>query len=354
MKTSFIDDGKTIKVTEETLSNVSNKLKANIYELNVEVGMFGKSVCLKTVNDFDIKFKLYGDTVKLTERILKTYRERLKIKNTGVLLTGKKGTGKTILAKNIAKEGLKLEIPTIIIKEKTDPSILCSFLKMIKDPAIIIFDEFEKMYKDNNEDSDGEQSDLLSIFDGLVTSNKLFILTCNNTFRINNMLFSRPGRMYYHLNFESIDDKLIEEYCNDNLKNKKYIQNIVTISNIFGSFTIDILKSLVEEMNRYNESPFEAIKYLNIVIENELPYYNVCVYKNKKLIFKEKARVENIENIEHSFYLDSEDERIDISSSDISKITKDKILFNKIDDKYDVIYEKINNKSVDISEELIF
>jgi hypothetical protein len=47
------------------------------------------------------------------------------------------------------------------------------------------------------------------------------------------------------------------------LEAKDQIERIVSIATLFAEFNFDMLKALVEEMNRYGESPVEALKMLN-------------------------------------------------------------------------------------------
>jgi hypothetical protein len=52
------------------------------------------------------------------------------------------------------------------------------------------------------------------------------------------------------------------------LVNKEHINKICEISGLFGEFNFDLLKALVEEMNRYNETPQEALEMLNAKPQN--------------------------------------------------------------------------------------
>jgi hypothetical protein len=47
------------------------------------------------------------------------------------------------------------------------------------------------------------------------------------------------------------------------LKNKEHIPSICKIAAMFGQFNFDMLKAMVEDMNRYNETPQETLKLLN-------------------------------------------------------------------------------------------
>ena len=57
--------------------------------------------------------------------------------------------------------------------------------------------------------------------------------------------------------------EFITEYCNDNLNAKEHITAITRVAMLFDQFNFDMLKALVEEMNRYGESPQDALKMLN-------------------------------------------------------------------------------------------
>jgi hypothetical protein len=122
---------------------------------------------------------------------------------------------------------------------------------------VILFDEFEKVY-----DKD-DQEKMLTLLDGVYPSKKLFILTCNDKWRVDSHMRNRPGRIFYSLDFKGLEQDFIIEYCEDNLVNKSHIQGVCRVAAMFDQFNFDMLKALVEEMNRYNESPSESMKMLN-------------------------------------------------------------------------------------------
>lgn len=140
-------------------------------------------------------------------------------------------------------------------------------------------EEFEKIYSEQK----GNQSALLSIMDGVFEGKKLFLLTCNNELEINDALISRPSRIYYSKEYFGLEPEVISEVIDDLLINKEYKQELERICFILGSVNMDSLISIIDEMNRYEESPSEVLKYLNVKPEDA--FYEIS--------FKEITRVRN-------------------------------------------------------------
>jgi hypothetical protein len=176
---------------------------------------------------------------------------------TGVMLAGEKGSGKSLLAKAISLQAAEQGIPTIVINAPWCGDKFNSFIQSIEQPVIILFDEFEKVY-----DSEHQEA-ILTLLDGVFPSKKLFVLTCNDKWRVDSHMRNRPGRIYYMLDFKGLTADFIIEYCEDNLKAKEHIEKIVQIASLFSEFNFDMLKALIEEMNRYNETPEQALSMLN-------------------------------------------------------------------------------------------
>jgi hypothetical protein len=249
----FLRNGNTWRVAAEEAMDLHQKLPVGNYTIKVD--MF-ENMFLEMVDEFPRPSKLYGDTEKNAKRILSTFMDRSA--STGVMLNGEKGSGKTLLAKVLSRNAAEFfGIPTIIINQAWTGDKFNKFLQDIEQPCVVLFDEFEKVY-----DSD-DQEQALTLLDGVFPSKKLFIITCNDKWRVNEHMRNRPGRIYYMLEFKGLDAEFIREYCEDNLKAKEHIERIANISVMFDQFNFDMLKALVEEMNRYGETPAEALKMLN-------------------------------------------------------------------------------------------
>lgn len=233
-------------------------------------------IYLQEVAPFELPERLYGDILQHGRKIMQTFHDRPK--TTGVLLAGEKGSGKTLLSKHICVELAAQNVPTILVNQPFCGDVFNTFIQTIEQPAIVLFDEFEKVYKRE------EQETLLTLLDGVISSKKLFLLTCNDPYRIDSHMRNRPGRIYYYIHFRGLKPEFIREYCQENLQAKEHIDKICTVADMFTEFNFDMLKALVEEMNRYNEPPQVALEMLNAKPEHDAGgRYAICLlYRGKE------------------------------------------------------------------------
>jgi len=251
--TYFLKSGSRFNVSTKEAMDLHEALPVGHY--TVKFDKMAGCFYLEQIEGFEIKGKIYGDTKRQAERILNTFNDRTA--STGIMLTGEKGSGKTLLAKMLSLEGAKAGVPTIVINQPWCGEDFNGFMQMIEQPTIILFDEFEKVY-DND-----DQEKMLTLLDGVYPSKKLFILTCNDKWRVNSHMRNRPGRIFYMMEYKGLEQDFIIEYCDDNLKNKDHIPSVCRIATLFDQFNFDMLKAMVEEMNRYGETPQQVMKMLN-------------------------------------------------------------------------------------------
>lgn len=200
--------------------------------------------------------RIYGLTLQDADRILTTYHDRAM--GTNVLLVGEKGSGKTLLMKAICRKAIEQGMPVILINQVFNGNALAKALVKIQQDCVIAIDEFEKIY-----DAD-HQAELLTILDGMQSSKKLVIATCNELHRVSTYMTNRPGRFYYHLEYRGLDKDFIEEYCRENLLNQEHLQGVCSLTDFYSAFNFDMLQALVQEMNRYGENALQAARYLNV------------------------------------------------------------------------------------------
>jgi hypothetical protein len=249
----YTQKGSRFLVGKDADTIIHDELPAGTYTMSFDqmIGYF-----LTATSDFNLPPKVYGKAPQHAHRIIDTFKARPN--GTGVHLDGTKGSGKTLLVKSICVEAAKQGIPTIIVNEPYCGDEFNSFIQSIQTPTIIVFDEFEKTY-----DTDA-QSKILTLFDGVYPSKKMFLLTTNESWRVSDFLKNRPGRMYYSMKFDVIEADVIKEYLEDNLNDKSQIERIIKYSQVFTFLNFDMLAAVVEEMNRYGETLAEVLTLLNV------------------------------------------------------------------------------------------
>ena len=285
--TKFRVSGSNIMLANELDNVILDKLPPHTYNVafHIELGFY-----LTRSPDFTLPPKLYGNTAKVSERILRTFQDRSN--STGVLLVGTKGSGKSLAMKKTALDGQALGIPVIIVGSAFKGDAFNKFIQSIEQEAILIFDEFEKVY-----DKD-DQNVLLTLFDGIFSSKKLFLLTVNDKYGMNEYMQNRPGRIYYYLEYKGLETQFIREYCEDKLKNPNHLEQILQYSGLFKDFNFDMLQALVEELNRYDETVKEALSILNIKYDGYAPLYNAVFYDvDGKEIDEKHAGPRNVRNL---------------------------------------------------------
>lgn len=133
-------------------------------------------------------------------------------------------------------------VSTIVINEPWIGEKFNAFIQSIQQPAIVLFDEFEKVYRQSTEaevaendrkiqrqmyygdDGRGTSSEgmsnpsqdaILTLLDGVYPSAMLFLLTVNDKSKVSKNMMNRPGRIYYALDFAGVEAGFITDCKQD-------------------------------------------------------------------------------------------------------------------------------------------
>lgn len=250
-------------------SNSISELPCGTYALKCDFQNIPGGFFLDPINDFTLPKKVYGNNNNYSDLILNKFLERTGTYTTAAL-SGLKGSGKTLTAKEISIKAAALGISTIVINEAYSGTELNVWLQNINQPCIIFIDEFEKIYHKKD-----DLNQILTLLDGAYKSHKLVILTMNQPLdeKVFPYFYNRPGRVYYNINYGALSNEVITEYCNENLNDKNKLNEIISFSNRFTYFTIDILTILVQELNSHPEWDCDKVSELinikpNLTVEN--------------------------------------------------------------------------------------
>lgn len=185
--------------------------------------------------------------------------------NTGIILSGEKGLGKSLFSRSLAHIAMERGMPIIMVDSRARD--IATFIATLDQPTMFLLDEFEKHFKirDLNGDEDtGGQLQFLSLLDGTDGAKRLVVITCNDTYDLSQFFLDRPGRFYYNLQFTYPGAEEAREfirYCGLEGHDEE-VQRLSSLGTLIG-FSYDALRAIVEEL-KVGYSLDETLADLNV------------------------------------------------------------------------------------------
>ena len=250
-----------------------------------------KGFYLEKYSDIEIKeSKIYGVHLEKIDKVLRSFDTFQR--NLGVILSGDKGIGKSLFAKLLCIKARAKGYPVVVV-DRFIPGI-ASYLESIEQEVVVLFDEFDKTFGEVRS-QDGEaspQTGLLSLFDGISGGKKLYVITCNELYKLNEYLVNRPGRFHYHFRFDYPSALEIREYMMDKIPEDRYgeIDEIISFSTKV-NLNYDCLRAIAFEICA-GETFKSAIRDLNIINLYEERYEVILLFKNGYKVTKGHASLD--------------------------------------------------------------
>lgn len=263
--------------------NIEKELKPTNYIFNFDIQ---KGTCwLENAEGFKLPEKIYDVNSDMRKSALQSFRTNKR--NLGVLLTGNKGQGKSLDAKQLSVES---ELPIIIINKAIPKKIdFVGFFNEIKQDYCLFVDEFEKLFSEkgrhtNDNEDYHEQESFLSFMDGVLTNEHkiLFLLTTNDS--VSEFFINRPSRIKFLKEYDELPEELFNMIVDDRLINKEYkadLEENISLINM----NIDLLISIVDDINMFKR-PFSEFKsFYNYKLE-QYRYEMTILQSNGKEVWR--------------------------------------------------------------------
>lgn len=255
MSYTIFDSGENVLIFN-LKGEILEELKPSIY--SVQFNQMSGFSLLREAEHIAVPERCYGSAQKNVDRVLHSFLSREE--PMGTLLSGISGSGKTLFTKLISNECVKRGIPVVLVNDSYDIDELSAFLGKIQQRCVVIFDEFEKTYPIGSKDEDREsEAGILRLLDGVLSTPKLFLLTCNETERLSKFLLNRPGRVRYHFEYARLEDDVVKQYLTERGVAEEPAHEIFKLSKLIPKLSFDILRAIVDEHLTFPEDDIEHL-----------------------------------------------------------------------------------------------
>ena len=207
-----------ITINSINQEGIIDHIPAQIYKIGFDP-RDGEVLLFKHLKRFDLPKKRYGRLPGIEADILETWRAREQ--STGVLLDGRKGSGKTMLGESLSNNLIAQDIPVFLVDKPIPVGALEMVLGLCPGGAGVFFDEYGK-----NFDMDDQQK-YLELFSNSSLKKVLFILTKNQGDPLDDNYLHRPGRILFNINHEHLDMLGVCQMLDDVKCNKDIMDYLV-------------------------------------------------------------------------------------------------------------------------------
>lgn len=225
-------------------AGIGDLIKPGVYQLLYDdnTGPFLQETSLQQATE------LFGPMKGKEEKVFEAY-DRHK-GNTGIILNGPKGLGKSLFSRRLAHIAISRSMPVILVDSRA--RCIADFVAAVDQQVMYLLDEFEKHFKikDLNGDEDtGAQLQFLSMLDGTDGAKRLVVITCNDTYDLSQFFLDRPGRFYYNFTFPYPNAAEAETFIRyQGLEgHDEEVKRMSTLGTLMG-FSYDALAAIVEEL----------------------------------------------------------------------------------------------------------
>ncbi len=267
--------------------------------------------------NISVSEKTYGTHNKKTEKVLKSFSTFNR--SMGVILSGDKGIGKSLFAKLLCMKAIEMGLPVIIV-DACLPGI-AHFIESIRQECLVLYDEFDKTFRSTRNNDEDAQAKLLSLFDGTAGGKKLYVVTCNELYGLNDYIVNRPGRFHYHFRFEYPSAEEIREYLTDKI-NPAYFGEIDKVISFAQKISLnyDCLRAIAFELNQ-GSSFKEAVGDLNILNVDREEYNVYLHFEDGTVLHNYRFRTNLFDNDGYYSWVDM----YDPSGNEVLEVKYDKV-----------------------------
>lgn len=250
-------------------SSITDRLAPGVYKIKIHPKL---GILLPKVKpSYSLPPNVFGSkTTRAAQLIWSTFERREGIM--GALVTGIKGSGKTLLVETVSNHAIAEGMPVFVVD---DPDLDLDTLELIAkhcEPCVFLFDEFAKVYRDE------KQENLLTFFSSTGFNKVLCLMTENEVRSVNTYLLNRPGRMLFHLRYVNVTVDEAKEVCQAFKVTAEITEEICKYVET-AEVSMDILRTVCAEAARC-KTVAEFKELFDVLNIPKMEFYNYTVQVN--------------------------------------------------------------------------